>query len=320
MPKNLWKLSVTYLYTYIFNLFIQLGSRRCHDPTEKTCLFSQLGSDPFGKGTRDGFLTQQNLVLLIRLASLKNIEIIPVINMGDSARAAIVASKNLNARVNTWLFDPDDNATYSARYPDQDSAINPCRQESVNFFEFLVKMLKHIYNEIAKVPLESVMVGSNIAAQQIWTSKHCYPQGRIPINQTLENRLDIQLKKVEYVQNLNKIVRNNGIPQMIALDDSYTTEFDAQDGYTGMNVYNFSRWITDVTTVVHQRMNTVRRGPEPEMFFNRGQDFARLGYKVGPIDPFRAFFGRDFLCIKCIQERIVCSIEFYNVPFTLGLL
>ena len=94
--------------------------------------------------------------------------------MGKSARAAIAPLKqHKNSNISNWLFDPSDIAFYDDEFPQQDSAINPCREESLVFFEFLVRYLAIIYKYGANITLKSIMIGSDISREQLESSKHC---------------------------------------------------------------------------------------------------------------------------------------------------
>src|SRR3546814_8558214 len=65
-----------------------IGSKRCHDPSERTCLLPQLGAGPDGTGAVNGYLTVADYEAIVRAAAAPQIEVIPSIDMPGHSRAA----------------------------------------------------------------------------------------------------------------------------------------------------------------------------------------------------------------------------------------
>ena len=182
------------------NVFLslpQIAGKRCHDYSEKTCLFSQLGSDPMGNGLGSGFYTKQDYIDLIKFAADRNIEIIPSINIGGRARAAVIAMNKRAENTKSDEFLLHDRNTDNIYLTDtlfDDSAINPCMKGTLKFFDFVLKKLK-AYHKAARSPLKSVNIGGDDSPAAAWVnSSYCQQmdfQGpdmfmRIKVNYTTE--------------------------------------------------------------------------------------------------------------------------------------
>ncbi|MGL5393548.1 MAG: carbohydate-binding domain-containing protein, partial [Shewanella sp.] len=68
-----------------------IGSKRCHDLAENTCLLPQLGSGPFANASVNGFYTKQDYIDILHYAAARQIQVIPSMDMPGHSRAAIKA-------------------------------------------------------------------------------------------------------------------------------------------------------------------------------------------------------------------------------------
>ncbi|MGI2066451.1 family 20 glycosylhydrolase [Shewanella sp. MF08487] len=68
-----------------------IGSKRCHDLAENTCLLPQLGSGPFAESSVNGFYTKQDYIDIVKYAEARQIQVIPSMDMPGHSRAAIKA-------------------------------------------------------------------------------------------------------------------------------------------------------------------------------------------------------------------------------------
>ena len=98
-----------------------VGSKRCHDLTENTCLLPQLGSGPDSNNLGSGHFTRADYIDILKYAKARQIDVIPEIDMPAHARAAVVS---MEARYNNLmkqgkekeanefrLLDPTDDST-----------------------------------------------------------------------------------------------------------------------------------------------------------------------------------------------------------------
>ena len=137
----------------------EIGSKRCHDLTEQTCLLPQLGSGPDSNTSGSGYLSRQDYIEIIKYAKARFIEVIPEIDMPAHARAAIVS---MEARYNRLmkegkaqqanefrLVDPTDTSnTTTVQFYNRLSYLNPCLDSSKRF-------VNKIIDEIASMHIEA---------------------------------------------------------------------------------------------------------------------------------------------------------------------
>ena len=137
----------------------EIGSKRCHDLTEETCLLPQLGSGPESNTTGSGYLTRQDYIEIIKYAKARFIEVIPEIDMPAHARAAIVSMEARYKRLmkegkeqqaNEFrLVDPTDTSnTTTVQFYNRMSYLNPCLDSSQRF-------VTKIMDEMAKMHVEA---------------------------------------------------------------------------------------------------------------------------------------------------------------------
>jgi hexosaminidase len=136
-----------------------IGSKRCHDLTEQSCLLPQLGSGPESNTTGSGFLSRQDYIEIVKYAKARFIEVIPEIDMPAHARAAIVSmearykrlmAEGKEAQANEFrLVDPTDTSnTTTVQFYNRLSYLNPCLDSSKRF-------VNKIIDEITKMHIEA---------------------------------------------------------------------------------------------------------------------------------------------------------------------
>ncbi|KAJ8315999.1 hypothetical protein KUTeg_006013 [Tegillarca granosa] len=242
----------------------QIGSRRCHDEDEKTCLFSQYGSDPNGQPQ---FFTATDYQEIVKYAGDKFIEIIPCINMAGQARAAIVAmearriARNL---VNATLQDPN-LADYAApdhlspnhlfHYHDanlarfdprfvpcryKNTGINPCLQFTYDFFETVVQRLKR-YHQQAGYDLKTFDIGGDDTTYGAWYASSPACQAKI-IRENSTDEIDKEMHlKVSYTTEIARLANKHDI-DISGIDDYFTAFPSRIDSRTGPSVpFNTTR-------------------------------------------------------------------------------
>ncbi|KAK3103238.1 hypothetical protein FSP39_017744 [Pinctada imbricata] len=273
--------------TYQYKNLHEVGSRRCHDLDETKCMFSSIGSDP-NSNILNGYLTKAQMIELLEDADLLNIEIIPSLNIGESARAAIVPLKRGSQMSGTQsvspLYDPDDIDFVDPFYPQKDSAMNPCRKETKDFYIHVLRQLKDIYGTAA-LPLKTIMIGSKVNFNQVLNSKYCYPPN-LNIAQRLSAREQLRALinqfKLNFTTDLVNTAKANGISNVMAIDDFLTAERDI-GGNTPFTVYDtldpntrVPRFPGVTLSAVHSTYSIAGDLP----LWKRGDSFAELGYKV----------------------------------------
>ena len=96
----------------------QVGSKRCHDQTSKTCLLSQLGSGPDTLTSGSGHYTLAEYKEILKYAADRHIEVIPEFDMPGHGYAAI---KSMEAKGSKefLLSEANDKSRYCVQISSQ---------------------------------------------------------------------------------------------------------------------------------------------------------------------------------------------------------
>ena len=151
----------------------QIGSKRCHDPSERTCLMPQLGAGPDGTSDANGYLTKADYEAIVRAAAARQIEVIPSIDMPGHSRAAIKAMEARYARLAAEgrtddaerfrLVDPADTTEYRSIQNYDDNTLNVCLPATYRFVETVVDALA-VMHRAAGAPLKTFHLGADETA------------------------------------------------------------------------------------------------------------------------------------------------------------
>lgn len=150
-----------------------VGSKRCHDVTENTCLQPQLGGGPTGNSENDGYYSIKDYIEIIRAANARHIQVIPSFDMPGHSRALI---KSMEARYNKYmklgdeekakeylLHDFSDKTEYSSIQNYNDNTINVCMESTYRFLNKLMTEMK-IVHQLAGQPLTRYHIGADETA------------------------------------------------------------------------------------------------------------------------------------------------------------
>ncbi|WP_294028740.1 family 20 glycosylhydrolase [Sphingopyxis sp.] len=151
----------------------EIGSKRCHDPSEQTCILPQLGAGPDGVGGVNGYLSTADYVAIVRAAAARQIEVIPSIDMPGHSRAAIKAMELRHARLSAAgkkaeadeyrLIDPADTTEYRSIQNYSDNTLNVCLPATYRFVDTVVDALAAMHRQ-AGVPLRTFHLGADETA------------------------------------------------------------------------------------------------------------------------------------------------------------
>ena len=146
------------LFLCVSVLFSKMGSKRCHDVREETCLGSQLGSGPGTGNSGSGFYNVNDYREILRYAEERHVEVIPEFDMPGHGHAAIKAMQARQKKfadvgqdneANKYLLsDPLDTSKYLSVQFFTDNAINPCLESTYEFLELVVSSVKHMHHDI----------------------------------------------------------------------------------------------------------------------------------------------------------------------------
>ncbi|WP_445193550.1 family 20 glycosylhydrolase [Sphingomonas sp. Tas61C01] len=151
----------------------RIGSKRCHDPAERTCLLPQLGAGPDGTSGVNGYLSRLDYIAIVRAAAARQIEVIPSIDTPGHSRAAIVAMENRFRRLTAAgnpaaaqryrLIDPADTTAYRSIQNYDDNTLNVCIPATYRFVETVVDALAAMHRA-AGAPLRTFHLGADETA------------------------------------------------------------------------------------------------------------------------------------------------------------
>ncbi len=149
-----------------------IGSRRCHDLSENTCLLPELGAGPDNAdgGSRNGYLTRQDYIDIVRYAADRNIEVIPSFDMPGHSRAAVrsmeararhlIAAGKPEEAAQYRLEDPADTTVYDSIQHYNDNTLNICLPSTYAFIGKVVDDIRAMHEE-AGAPLKVYHIGTD---------------------------------------------------------------------------------------------------------------------------------------------------------------
>ncbi|MDN0102905.1 beta-N-acetylhexosaminidase [Yersinia bercovieri] len=238
-----------------------VGSKRCHDLTENSCLLPQLGSGPDSSNLGSGHFTRDDYIEILKYAQARQIDVIPEIDMPAHARAAVVS---MEARYNNLmkqgkekeanefrLLDPtDDSNTTSVQFYERKSYLNPCLDSSKRFVDKVIGEMAQMHKE-AGMPLTTWHFGGdeakNIRLGAGFQDKNGpIEPGKGIIDKSVEDKPwaksqvcqeMVKQGKVQDVEHLSsyfaievsKLVNAHGIEKMQAWQDGLKDAKDAKD-------------------------------------------------------------------------------------------
>ena len=151
----------------------EIGSQRCYDPNEDSCLLPQLGSGPNAGGEINGFYSVYDYLEILKAASARHIQVIPSLDMPGHSRAAI---RSMDARYRKLtslgehqlareylLSDADDATVYSSVQFYSDNTLNVCMPSTYHFIEKVIDELAGLH-ELAGQPLTRYHIGADETA------------------------------------------------------------------------------------------------------------------------------------------------------------
>lgn len=254
-----------------------VGSKRCHDLTENSCLLPQLGSGPDSSNLGSGHFTRDDYIEILKYAQARQIDVIPEIDMPAHARAAVVS---MEARYNNLmkqgkekeanefrLLDPtDDSNTTSVQFYERKSYLNPCLDSSKRFVDKVIGEMAQMHKE-AGMPLTTWHFGGDEAKNIRLGSGFQDKNGPIEpgkgiIDKSVEDKPwaksqvcqeMVKQGKVQDVEHLSsyfaievsKLVNAHGIEKMQAWQDGLKDAKDAKEFATkrvGVNFWDTLFW------------------------------------------------------------------------------
>ncbi|WP_144210067.1 family 20 glycosylhydrolase [Shewanella donghaensis] len=159
-----------------------IGSKRCHDLSETTCLIPQLGSGPFADASVNGFYSKADYIEILQYATARQIEVIPSMDMPGHSRAAI---KSMDARYRKFieagdskaaneylLADANDKTVYSSVQYYDDNTLNVCLESTYHFVDKVIDEIAKLHKQ-AGHPLHRYHIGADETAGAWKQSPQC---------------------------------------------------------------------------------------------------------------------------------------------------
>jgi hexosaminidase len=148
-----------------------IGSRRCHDLAERTCLLPQLGSGPDPSTPVNGFYSRADYIEIVRAAQARHIQVIPSFDMPGHSRAAIKAMEARAARLRAegkpeaeagryLLSEAANRSVYSSIQHYDDNTINVCLDSAYAFLGKVVDEMAALH-AAAGQPLTRYHIGAD---------------------------------------------------------------------------------------------------------------------------------------------------------------
>ncbi|XP_060086368.1 beta-hexosaminidase-like [Ylistrum balloti] len=222
--------------------FHTVGSTRCHDEAEESCLFSQLGSDPSGNGLGSGYYTAKEYIELLSIAKRLHIEIIPMWSFDRNMRASEIAmraySKATNDNTMNWSLPTLDKTSQLKPNLFRLGKVDPCAVETERFIRNIISTIKSYHAE-AGYPLKTFGVGGEDTDVEAWLDK-CNAR-----NKTNNLKHPYIRRKVQFSQMLSKVATDNDL--VINAYDNMFTAFpnkclDPNDCPNWFVPFNISKW------------------------------------------------------------------------------
>jgi hexosaminidase len=148
----------------------EIGSRRCHDLNEDTCLLPQLGSGPDPSTPVNGYFSKADYVEIVRAAQARHIQVIPSFDMPGHSRASVRAMEARARRLIAQgqpqeaaryrLSEPANTSVYSSIQHYDDNTLNVCLDSSYAFLGKVVDELAVLHRQAGQ-PLTRYHIGAD---------------------------------------------------------------------------------------------------------------------------------------------------------------
>jgi len=160
----------------------EIGSKRCFDTSEESCLISQLGAGVDASSSVNGYYNVSDYSEILQAASARHIQVIPSLDMPGHSRAAMKAmtarykkyqASEDEAKAKQFLLDDfEDTTSYSSVQFYSDNTINVCLESSYDFVSEVMTQVKKIHADAGQ-PLTRYHIGADETAGAWLESPAC---------------------------------------------------------------------------------------------------------------------------------------------------
>ncbi|PHI18447.1 hypothetical protein CEQ90_18020 [Lewinellaceae bacterium SD302] len=174
-----------------------VGATRGYTPDESDRIKPAYGSGGSGRDTSGtGFYSRADFIEILQYAELRQIEVIPEIDLPGHARAAIKALEAYARRTGDKSYaisHPDDKSQYRSIQSYPDNVIDVCSESTYKFLDKVVTEIALMYEE-AESELLTLHTGGDEVPYGVWTGN--------PACLDLKKGFGVDTEKAEEVKNL----------------------------------------------------------------------------------------------------------------------
>lgn len=163
-------------YNYMNYIYFQVGGRRGHDLSERSCILPMLGSGPDFDTSGTGYYTVKEYQEILQYAVDRHIEVIPEIDMPGHSHAAIKAMRarylkyidegDLEKAKEYVLTDLEDSKHILSCQLYAENSMNPGLESTYRFIEKVVVEVQKIHEDVS--PLKLFHFGGDEVPYESW--------------------------------------------------------------------------------------------------------------------------------------------------------
>lgn len=157
-------------------VYFQIGSKRGHDLSERTCILPMLGSGPHLTSSGSGFYSVEDYQEILRFAKKRHIKVIPEIDMPGHSHAAVMAMKarfykykktgDMQKAEEFLLCSVNDSLLAQSVQMFSENSMDPGLESTYRFVDKVVGEVQKMHEPIA--PLETFHFGGDEVPYETW--------------------------------------------------------------------------------------------------------------------------------------------------------
>jgi len=192
----------------------ELGSKRCMNLSDKSCLQPQLGGAD--NQSVDGFYSVSDYQEILTMATRHHIQVIPSLDMPGHSRAAVkamearyhyyMAQENMPEATRYLLSDFEDKTQYNSIQNYNDNTINICMESAYTFVDQVLEDLIGIHQQ-AGHPLAMYHIGADETAGA-WVES---PQCQALLADKTNEVNDVEHLGAHFIERVSHMIASKGI-------------------------------------------------------------------------------------------------------------
>ncbi|MBP2160082.1 MULTISPECIES: family 20 glycosylhydrolase [Asticcacaulis] len=243
-----------------------IGSKRCHDLAEDTCLLPQLGAGPDADAAVNGYLTRADYIELLKFAKARQIEVIPSFDMPGHSRSSVrsmeararrlIAEGKPEEAARFRLVDPNDKTVYDSIQSYNDNTLDVCLDSTYAFIDTVLTDIQGMHAE-AGAPLHIYHLGLDETAGAWKESPACKKL-------MAEQGLKYEQLGPQFVTRVTKLLTDKGIAPAGWSDGMGHVDPAKMPKNTQSNTWGglFSGGVAEIHKQANQGWNIVLSNPD----------------------------------------------------------